>query len=215
MSTRICVGSMPRCGTNYFLASLAYSIDPEWALRKGGSPYKRKHKFLPGEGLDHIQNGAIIGTHGPAPFGKFFDYDHYIYLYGDPVLVAHYQHTCGTGPLHNAHCGVRREADDDFLAFDVLGLKKTFMSWCFSPRPYWRVAIKYEALSIDVVIEQLSVFLGFNVKMLPWRKRDTSHDQIPPADLLRIKETYRSLITAVREMPNISIIPPVGGLSMK
>ena len=128
-----------------------------------------------------------------------------VFLFGDPVLsVISTYRTCNQSEqwmlAHAKHCDCNKEISEiDIINRDDFHYERMFDEWTTTDK-FEVLCLRYETLYENIDI--LETFVGRKLNLPPWKKRQTTYNDVSPEVLNKIKETYAALINKVNKFPD-------------
>jgi len=147
--------------------------------------------------IESYRSGNVYKTHFFPP-AELPDNVKVVFLFGDVLntVISTHRMINQWGARHYHHLGAPRyRTNDDVFDGDSLNLLGHFDEW-YRPQGFPFVSVRYETLYSASSRAVLSRFLGFDLRLLPHRERETNGRAHPKRD--RILEQYGELDRRVR-----------------
>lgn len=128
-----------------------------------------------------------------------------IYLFGNPMNIALSAHhkLNKWGKLHHEHLRSDKFIENDILIRqDSLQLYDHFDAW-YKHQGFPFISVRYEALYKQEVLVQLSNYLNFELKLLPFKQRETDWTQYERRDDLFY--LYKGLYEKIEAVEDLKI----------
>lgn len=148
------MASIPRCGSTYLCHAIA---------KQAGKPFKFVREF------DNLPDVPVLKTHVAAPETLPPDV-RAIFLFGDPIAAVLSMLKSRNKPKGWANCGYTSAMPPEIYERDDLGFERTFDSWT-AGHSYPILSLRYETM-FDYQ-DAISDFVGFDVRLPPWKPRRT------------------------------------------
>ena len=131
-----------------------------------------------------------------------------IYMFGNPlnIVISTNKKINEWGYLHHYHLNSNLYRFNDELFYkDTLLLHKHFDTW-YKKQNFEFISIKYEALYNKETIEVLNSYLGFQLKIMPYIKREADYKNHPQRE--NLLDTYCVLYEKIEKAENVKIWNP-------
>lgn len=128
-----------------------------------------------------------------------------IFLFSDPLLsVMSTYRMCNEInswiSKHAQHCGCYKEMDKiDIINRDDFNYEKMFDEWTTTDE-FEVLCLRYETLYENINI--LEEFIGRKLDLPPWKKRQTTYNNVSPELFGKIQKTYAGLVKKVHDFPD-------------
>lgn len=190
----IIIAGLGRCGTTLVFNSIITN-----------------HFYLGHNGVIQIQNYSgvfskdyVYKTHD-YPAVSTLENAKIVFMFGNPyntILSTHY-HINMFGVLHHRHLGSKMyKTNDDIFYNDTLDLGRLFDSW-YKPQNFDFLSVRYESLYDKNTIENLSDYLGFNLKLFPYKPRSTDWNIHPMKE--ELIKTYGDLYDKIEKAEDVKL----------
>ena len=187
---------MGRCGTKLICDSLKKSGIFE--NRRFLDRFNQQEEYL---------NGFYYKTHDYPPDNLPANVK-LIYMFGNPMnsAISAHKQINKWGYLHHYHLNSNMyKFNNDIFYDDTLLLHKHFDAW-YKEQNFEFISIKYEALYDTETIEILNRFLGFELNLIPFAKRETDYKtHSHKEDLIK---TYAALNAKIEKADNVKVWKP-------
>jgi len=192
----IIIGGLGRCGTQLICKSLKNSgiSENSYFLDR----FDKQKEYI---------NGVYYKTHDYPP-----DYlppnVKVIYMFGNPmnIVISAHKQMNEWGYLHHYHLNSNLYTFNDELFYkDTLLLHRHFDAW-YKNQNFEFISIKYESLYNTETIEILNNFLGFELKLLPFAKREADYKTHPHKE--NLIKTYSALNEKIKSADNVKVWKP-------
>jgi len=156
------------------------------------------------EEMKELKRGICYKTHDFPP-DSLQPHVKLLWLFGNPMnaVLSGYKTFAGSGKVHYHHIN-SPYANQHENAFnkDVFLLEDHFKAW-YKGQNFEFLSVKYEALYKEDVRGTLNEFLGFDLKLLPFRKRETDWTTHSRKD--ELLQTYSALAKLVDQADDVKI----------
>ena len=191
-SAPVLVAGLGRCGTTLMINSLYKTL---------GNPIE----FVLNSGTNDFKNGTIYKTHDFPNIVNYPKNLKVIFMFGDirnTVLSASTKiNDWGTLHFHHLHAEGFK-FNDQLFHHDDLNLEKMFDAW-YQPQKFEFLSLRYENLYDERTRKSLNKFLGFELKLLPFEKRNSNFETHP--EIHKIEKNYKNLIFKIDQAQDCKI----------
>ena len=176
------ISGLGRCGTTLMQYAL---IETRGAIksRRFLSRFSDEKTFV---------KGTIYKTHSSPP-ATLPAHVKLVFMFGDPMNAAlsGYKEFSKENDKHFQHIGASEVPDrEEIFSRDVLMLEQHFDAW-FQPQGFDFISVRYETLYAEKSQAILAEYLGFSLKLPPYRQRSTDWRQHDRGD--ELATTYAGL----------------------
>jgi hypothetical protein len=192
----IIVGGLGRCGTKLICKS----------LKKSGILKNKTFLDRIDEQKEYI-NGFYYKTHDYPPDNLPANVK-LIYMFGNPMntAISAHKQINEWGYLHHYHLNSDLyKFNNDVFYNDTLLLHKHFDAW-YKEQNFEFISIKYEALYDQRTAEILNHFLGFQISLIPFAKRESDYKTHPQKE--HLIKTYGELNEKIKRAENVRVWEP-------
>ena len=166
--TAVIVAGMGRCGT-----TLLYDALAEYGFKYTTFLGSFRECFI-------YRYGSVYKTHYLPP-DKLHNNVKLIYMFGNPydIVISATSQINSWGKLHHEHIGSNLFVENNELYYkDTLQLNKHFDMW-YRQQGFSFISIKYEALYEENSRKILNKYLGFELRLPSYRKRESAWEDHP------------------------------------
>jgi hypothetical protein len=176
------ISGLGRCGTTLMQYAL---IETQGVIksRRFLSRFSDEKKFV---------KGSIYKTHSFPP-ATLPSHVKLVFMFGDPMNAALSGHRefSKENDKHFTHIGASGIPDrEEIFSKDILMLEKHFDAW-YQRQGFDFISVRYETLYAEETRTMLAEYLGFRLKLPPYRQRSTDWHQHERRD--ELEATYAGL----------------------